>query len=366
MQEECLYWLALTAVPGVGSVNGRALVTYAGSARKVFELPLAKLIRVEGVGEKTARAIRSFKDFDEQEKELQFSAKEGIRMVSILDEDYPRQLAECPDAPLLLYFKGNTTFNELHTLAIVGTRHATPYGRLVTEEIVHALSPYPVMIVSGMAYGIDIIAHTAALDAGLPTVAVLAHGLDRIYPVQHKATARKILANGGWLSEYRSGTLPDKNNFPRRNRIVAGMCDATLVIESAEEGGAMITAALAQGYHREVLAVPGAVTANFSRGCNKLIKQQLAQLVESAEDIVKTMGWDLDSQPVKPKQIRMQLELEGNEGIIYSHLQQKGELGIDALSDVTGMHHSNLAACLLSLECKGAISALPGKRYVAI
>jgi DNA processing protein len=362
MNEELLYWLALTRVPGVGNMNGRALVNFAGSAKKVFELPAGKLQRVSGVGEKTVRALKSGKDLEWAEAELTFAQKESIHIITLNDDAYPAKLKECPDAPLVLYYKGTANLNVGYSLAVIGTRKMTAYGKSVCEKIIGGLAGYHVQIVSGLAYGVDICAHRAALENGLLTLAVLAHGLDTIYPAQHKATAAKMAETGGLLSEYPGGTLPDKQNFPKRNRIVAGMCDATLVIESAEEGGAMITAALAAGYHREVLAVPGMVSSQYSRGCNALIRNQVAQLVESAEDIIKMMGWD-QLESILPKQAKLPLGLDEGEMVLYRFIEVSGEVGIDALLYHSGLDPGSLAAMLLSMECKGALRNLPGKRY---
>lgn len=365
MDQELLSWLALTRVPGVGNINGRALVEYAGSASAVFSMPAGKLQRVEGIGQKTVQQLKTAADFTWAEQELAFARKHGIRVITLRDEAYPYRLKECPDAPLVLYAKGETDLNPAHTLAIIGTRHATPYGKSVCEEIVAGLSRYGVQVISGLAFGIDICAHRAALENGLSTVAVLAHGLDKLYPAQHRETAKKMLENGALLSDYPGGTLPDKQNFPKRNRIVAGMADATLVIESAEEGGAMITATLASGYHREVLAVPGNVSSQYSQGCNKLIRNQVAQLVSSAEDIVQVLGWNSDAAAA-PRQAKLPVGLEADEMLLYNYLQAKGEVGIDLILAESGLDPGSLAALLLALECKGVLRTLPGKRYTTV
>ena len=298
MKNELLHWIALTLVPGVGSVNAKNLISYCGGPADVFRKSRSRLMRIPGIGQATADAITSFHDFERAEQELAFIEKRKIRALPYTHPEYPFRLKEAEDAPVVIYCRGEINLNATRTVAVVGTRRATAYGKEFTEQFMAGLAHSGCMVVSGLAYGIDVYAHRAALQHGIPTVGVLAHGLHTLYPMQHKTTADKMMKNGGLVTEFLSGQDADKENFPKRNRIVAAMCDATVVIETAYKGGAMITAELANGYNRDVYAVPGRTTDEFSAGCNALIKGNKAALIEGATDFLFQVGWD--ETPRKP------------------------------------------------------------------
>lgn len=348
-------------VPTIGPVLAKNLLSYCGSAEAVFKQSEQKLLKIPGIGKRNARKILDYTDFSAAKKELEFIGKHGIDILFFTDSRYPEKLRHIADAPLILYHKGNTDLNAPRMLGIVGTRQATDFGKEFCDKVVKELKEYNCSIISGLAYGIDIAAHRAAIDNGLPTVAVLAHGLDRIYPEQHAATAKKMIENGGLLTEYPRGTNPDRENFPSRNRIVAGICDALLVVETDLKGGAMITAEIAFSYNRDVFAVPGSPDASKSKGCNHLVKNNKAALIESADDIAEIMGWD--KSVTKPKAKQAPQGLEGDEKKIADALFSAGSMGMDDIALKTGMDLGKTALILLELELKGMVKSLPGKVY---
>ncbi len=364
-----LYNIALTLIPGVGDVLAKNLISYCGSAQAIFRSPKQKLVKIPGVGAKIAQAISGQNVLERAEAEIEFIEKNNIEPIFYLDDAYPVRLKHCHDSPILLYYKGNADLNRSHVISIVGTRKASAYGKIVCEQIVEALSAYQVLIVSGLAYGIDICAHKAALRQQMDTIGVLGHGLDRIYPYRHNEDARKMIMQGGLLTEFPSQTKPDRENFPRRNRIVAGMSDATLVIETAKKGGAMITAHIAHSYNRDVFAIPGRIKDGLSAGSNQLIKSNIAALVESVEDIVYAMGWeqpataDIPAGEGQQLQKSLLLNMSQEEKNILEILKDHADAGIDEIIFRSQMSTSTVASVLLNLECSGIIKALPGKRY---
>ncbi len=363
------YRIALSLLPGIGPVLARVLVSYCGGVKEIFEMRKSQLERIPGIGREKANSIHANDILSRADKELAFVRRNNIKVLFYLDKEYPARLKNCEDAPILLYFKGNCNLNSDRVVAIVGTRQYSPYGRELTEKLVEDFLKYDVAIVSGLAYGIDIIAHRAATLHHIPTVAVTAHGLDRIYPSAHSATADKMLNHGGVLTEYLSGTVPDRENFPARNRIVAGMCDATIVIESAIRGGALITAEIANGYNRDVFAFPGRVQDVFSQGCHQLVRENKATLVTSADDIARAMNWDLEEEEkVKKikKQLNLFLELNEEEMALIEILKKDGIVPIDALSIKSNMPVSKVSSLLLKLEFAGVLRSLPGKVYELI
>jgi DNA protecting protein DprA len=317
--EDLKFRIALTLLDGVGSVTARNLVSYCGSVEAVFKEKKKNLERIPGIGPVTAEKIVSGQPFSRAEEECAFIEKHHIKPLFYLDKDFPSRLKNCTDAPVMLYYKGTSNLNHHRMIALVGTRNASDYGKQVTEKMVEELKAYDVIIVSGLAYGIDITAHKAALKYNMETIGVLAHGLDRIYPALHKSTAEKMMEQGGLLTEYMTCTRPDRENFPQRNRIVAGMCDAVVIIEAAKTGGALITADIANSYNRDVFAVPGRTIDTYSLGCNHFIKTNKAALVESATDIAEMMQWNIANKPAeKPKQRKLFVELseEEKQGIL--------------------------------------------------
>lgn len=362
---ELLYRVALTLIPNIGPALAKVLLAYCGSAEAVFKAPKAKLLKVPGIGEDRAQFIVQSKVLHEAEHEVKFMEKYAITPLFFTDKEYPSRLKECADSPLLLYYKGNADLNTEKVLGIVGTRRATDYGKEMVKKITSSLAAQNILIVSGLAYGIDIAAHQAALEHQLKTVAVLGHGLNTIYPQAHKTTAQKMIAQGGLLSEYRSTEKMSIYNFPNRNRIVAGLCDALLVIESAEDGGAILTANIAGTYNREVMAVPGKVIDKWSKGCNQLIKTNRAQLIESGEEVMKSMNWNIESSNTKSRkpQRELLLNLSEEERKIYDALKEVSDMEIDALAQKTTISTGVLAAILLEMEMKDWIVTLPGKRF---
>jgi DNA processing protein len=362
--QDLLYRLALTEVPQIGTVQARILMEYFDNAEAVFKSKKSTLEKIEGIGEMRAAAIKSFHQFKQFEKEIIFIEKYKINVLFLKDEAYPKKLLNCYDPPTLLYYKGNATLNHSKTIAIIGTRNHTEYGKQITHQLIEDLSPYEPLIISGLAAGIDALAHKRSLYHQISTIGVLGHGLDTIYPSHNKNLAKEMLQQkGGLLTEFRSGTLPDRHNFPTRNRIVAGMSDAVIVIETACKGGSMITARLAFDYHRDVFAFPGKTTDAKSEGCNQLIREQKAQLIFSGKDIAEMMGWD--QQPTKVTiQKKIFDSLDKNETSIVESLEKSSSLHIDQLQLSTSLSGSILASTLLQLELKGIIRQMPGKVFI--
>ncbi len=358
------YQLALHLTPKLGGIMIRHLVAHFGSAEKVFEANLKSLTRVQGIGETMARSILQKDGLREAESEFKNLEKNNTKLIFFTDKEYPKRLKSLYDSPAMLYWKGNLDFNEGIFLGIVGTRKATDYGRMVTEEIVQALANKGITIVSGLAYGIDIIAHRACLKQNVPTIGVMATGIDNIYPSGHAKNAQEMQANGGIITENRFGTKPDAARFPARNRIIAGMSDATIVVEAAEKGGALITAEYANNYNREVFAVPGNLNNSYSTGCNKLIRENKAQIFTGVDELLESMRW-LPTTPLEnsPRNFVLPEHFTQEESQIVALIRQHGEIQIDDLTWQSQIHASKLASLLLNLELQGFVRGLPGKRY---
>ncbi len=363
MYNDLLYQIALTLVPNIGDVHAKALVNHYGSAQAVFKAKKKDLDNMEGIGIVRAKSIKEFTDFTSSEEEIKFLEKYKITPLFITDENYPKRLLNCYDSPALLYYRGNADLNTSRIVSVVGTRNNSDYGKSVCEKFIEELKSENVLIASGLAFGIDTIAHKAALKQNLQTVAVLAHGLDRLYPPQNKTLAKQITEQGGLLTEFISNTSPDKQNFPRRNRIVAGMCDALIVIESSKKGGSLITAELGNSYNKDVFAIPGRTNDLKSEGCNYLIKNNKAALINSAADFLEMMGWAAVPKSAAKKQRALFIELAPNEKIIVDILQQQESIQIDELYFKSGLSSSAVASALLMLEMQQVIIALPGKLY---
>lgn len=368
INEELIHMMALSLVENVGPVNAKRLVAYCGSAENVFRQKKSDLEKVPGVGEFIAKSVLKSATMSRVEKELKFIEKNKVQVFSYLDKGYPQRLKFAEDGPIVLYAKGEMDLNVPRVASIVGTRKPTEYGREFTERLIKELVKCEVMILSGLAYGIDITAHRAALQNDLQTVAVVAHGMDDVYPGTHRSVAEKMMKNGGMLSEYMSDTNPDRENFPSRNRIVAGMSDAIIVIETALKGGSMITANLGNDYNRDVFALPGKITDEASIGCNRLIRSHRAALMESPQDFIEAMGWQPASKKEKNKGIQPELflDLDETEIKLMKIIQAKGSIGIDLLSVESGMAMSQLSSILLTMEFKGALRSLPGKIYTLV
>lgn len=356
------YQIAITLIPGIGDIVGKKLIAYCGGVEAVFAENESALLKIPGVGRSIVNNILGQKVLRAAEAEMEFIRKSNIQPLFYTDRKYPARLLNCEDGPLLLYYKGNTDLNASRVIGFVGTRKATAQGRLICARFIDGLKTKEVLVVSGLAYGIDSCAHKAALDSDLKTVGVLGHGLDRIYPAQNKKLAANMLNHGGLLTEFTSGTKPDRENFPKRNRIVAGMCDAIVVVESASKGGALITAGIANSYNRDVFAIPGRVNDEFSIGCNMLIKSNRAALAESSKDIAYIMGWDDVVVNVK-KQRDLFLQLTDEQKLIFEIISETKEITVDKLVVKSALPASKVAAALLMLEFEGLIQSLPGKLY---
>lgn len=363
MNNDLLYQLALTQVRRIGCVHAKTLVQQFGSAEAIFKAKQSQLETIEGIGAVRAKAIKSFNQFHSLEKEIAFIEKYKITPLFLTDKNYPQRLLNCYDPPTLLFYRGNANLNAPRIVAVIGTRNNTDYGKQLTEKLLKALAPLNVLIVSGLAFGIDALAHKQALKNKLSTIGVLAHGLDTIYPPEHNNLAKEMARHGGGLlTELFSNSKPDKHNFPSRNRIVAGMSDAIVVIETDTIGGSMITAELANSYNKDVFAYPGKTTDAKSAGCNYLIKSNKATLITEADDLISIMGWE-EKTITKKKQKEIFIELNPCEKIITGLLQQKETVHIDELHIQSGLSSSEMAAAILNLELQNVIHSMPGKLY---
>lgn len=364
MDQNRLSLLALHFIPGIGNYIIKQLVSYCGSAEKVFKTPKGKLQKIPGVGDVTAEAIVKGKPFALAEKELKIAEKEKVELVFFIDKNYPSRLKQIQDAPSLLYTKGNIDFENPKAVAIVGTRKATDYGRDCVEQLVTGLQKHAAVIISGLAYGIDIQAHKQALKNNLPTLGVMGSGIDVMYPASHLETAKRMLVHGGIVSENPFGTKPDAHNFPARNRIIAGLCDVLVVVEAAHKGGALITAEIANTYNKDVLAFPGNVGRCYSEGCNSLIKANKAHLITSVQDLEYVMNWSVEvKNPSKKESLELDSYEPDEQAILKVLIENNNQMMIDELSWRSGLTISKLASLLLTLEFKGVLSPLPGKVY---
>jgi DNA processing protein len=361
---DLLYQLALTLVPNIGDVQARLLIHHLGDAASVFRERREVLEKIEGIGRVRALSIKSFSDFERAEAELRFIEQYKIKTFFITDRDYPQRLHQCYDAPVLMFYKGNADLNASRIVSIVGTRSLTEYGRQATEALVAGLARENITIVSGLAFGIDALAHKAALKNGLPTIGVVGHGLDLVYPYQHTSLAREIIrSGGGMLTEFFSGTQPDRHHFPLRNRIVAGISDATIVVETHVKGGSMITAKLADAYNRDVLALPGRITDRASSGCNHLIKYNKAILLTDAEQLLEVLGWKKRKKEAGNAQRELFVDLPEEELRIIELLQGEESVHVSEIHIRSGLSSSIAASAILHLELKNIIYGLPGNRY---
>ena len=362
--DDLLYKVALTMIPDIGAITAKKLIAYTGSPEAVFRERSHHLLKIPGIGEGLARRIEPKRILPAAEKEVRRIEKEQIGYFYYQDRDYPERLKNCDDGPVLLFHRGNPGLNAAKILSVVGTRSATPYGREVCESIVASLAArHPeLVIVSGLAYGIDIIAHRAALENRLETVGVMAHGLTTVYPYMHRDTARKMLKRGGLVTDFHTMVKPERNNFLRRNRLIAGLADATLIIESARRGGALITAGLASSYNRDVLAVPGRIGDSTSAGCNQLIRQNIAALTETARDIEYVLNWQPRETEHEPSPT-LKIPLTEEEQSILENIRDDPMIGQDILAVRTGLPVHILMARLLSMELQGWIMVFPGNRY---
>ena len=369
-EEETRYAIALTYMTGLSFATALILYRELGGAKTIYDHRHDIRDVVPDCSPRLAEVLKNWSaPLEQADAELQFINKYNIQALPLADDSYPARLRECPDAPIIIYYKGTADLNQKHVINIVGTRHCTTYGQDLVRRFITQLKELcpQVLIVSGLAYGIDICAHRQALASDLETVGVLAHGLEKIYPTQHRDTAAQMIRQGGLLTEYVSYSHMDKSNFVRRNRIVAGMTDATILVESAAHGGGLITAEIAQGYGRNVFAFPGPVGAKYSEGCNNLIRDNGAGLISSAEDFIKAMGWQSDAllQQAKSEGIERTFfpDLTDEEQAIVAVLDQEGDLQQNILSVKTNLPIGKLTAILFQLEMKGVVRPLAGGNY---
>ncbi|KQC01887.1 DNA-processing protein DprA [Pedobacter sp. Hv1] len=357
-----IHKIALSLIKGVGPMLAKNLLIHFGTAEAVFAADKNQLLKTEGIGEKIANAILQHNAIEKAQTHIEFIEKNNIEVLFYADDNYPKRLRNCYDAPLLLYYKGTANLNHTRIVSIVGTRKATNYGKQLCKQLVETLQPYNVVVMSGLAHGIDAIAHKESLNNDIPTVGVLGHGLDRIYPAIHKELTKKMVHNGGLLTEFLPGTSPDRENFPKRNRIIAGIADVTIVVEASLKGGALITAEIANSYNKDVYAFPGRTNDEFSAGCNFLIKTNRAGLINDPKDLIYYLGWDDEKLKKVDIQAQLPLHLTPDEQKIVNMLSQTA-LSIDELALKADLPQSKLAIVLLTLEMQGVLVSLPGKIY---
>lgn len=366
LQQDLFYALALLKVEGIGDVTAKKLISHLGSPEDVFKAKNVNLAKIDGIGATLIKNLQNSQVFKLAEAELNFIQKENIEVLFYQDALYPERLKQCYDAPVLLFTSGNINLENRKIISIVGTRQITSYGIDFCKKLISDLAPLNPIIVSGFAYGVDIVAHQAAMENNLQTIGILAHGLNQIYPKTHKKYISKVEQNGGFMTEFWSTSNPDRENFVKRNRIVAGISEATIVIESAEQGGSLVTANLANEYNRDVFAVPGRITDKYSQGCNLLVKTNKAQMLTTASDLIYHLNWDLKKEHSKSIQKQLFVSLEDDEQIIFEFLKNKNKEHLDIISIETKIPVFKLSSLLITMELKGVIRPLPGKYFEII
>lgn len=364
-QNELLYILALQNLPNLGDSTAKKLIRHLGSAREVFSEKKQNLLKIDGIGDIKLKGLEDPGYLKLAEEELRFIEENDIQTTYYKDKDYPDKLKHCVDGPILLFYSGNIDLKNKRIISIVGTRKITNQGIAFCEQFIEELSPLEPVIVSGFAYGVDITAQKAAVKNGLQTIGVLAHGLNQIYPKVHKKYVAQIEENGGFYTDFWSSHAFDRNNFLKRNRIIAGLSEATVVIESAEKGGSLVTADIANSYNREVFAVPGRPNDSQSKGCNNLIRSQNAHLLTCAADLVYILNWDVQSKSTAVQK-QLFIELEPQEQQLYDYLQTSGKQQLDSIALGCSFPTYKAAGLLLEMELKGAVRPLPGKLFEAI
>lgn len=360
MSEDLIYQLSLELTPDIGPRIARQLIAYSGSGKSAINSSKSKLLKIPGIGVKTVEIVKSNFNLSHGERVLNICDKEAIRIAHFSESEFPQRLIHINDAPNFLFYKGSIDFNPLRSIAIVGTRKATNYGKGVVEKVIEDLAPLNAVIISGLAYGIDIQAHRSALKHNCTTIGIIAGGIDRIYPSAHKNVAQEMMTDGGIVSESLPGTKPDPHLFPQRNRLIAGMTDATIVVEAAEKGGALITATLADSYNRAVFAIPGNLKNEYSKGTNKLIASQKAMIYTGIQDLITQLNWDLK---VNDKTMHFPPKLSEDEKKIYELLRTQSPIEIDQIAIQTNISINETASNLLALEFKNLVKNLPGKKY---
>jgi DNA processing protein len=370
-ENELLCLLALQRVEGVGDIIAKKLLNQCGTAEEIFKSKNTQLASIDGIGKILLKNIKEKAVFIQAEKELQYIQKNNIKVSFFKEDSYPDRLKHCIDSPILLFSVGNINIKQKRIISIVGTRQVTAYGTAFCKNLIADLAPLEPIIVSGFAYGVDIIAHQAAMENNLQTIGVLAHGLSQIYPKSHKKYMHKMEENGGFITDFWSNTNPDREHFIKRNRIVAGISEATIVIESADKGGSLITATMASDYNRDVFAVPGRVTDKFSQGCNNLIKTQRAHVMTSAADIIYMLDWKLKgnaetTESKKTIQKQLFITLNPDEQLIFDYLEKKGKEQMDVIALQCDLPIFKLSSLLLNMELKGVVRPLPGKLFEVV
>jgi len=366
LEEDLLYVLALQHVKGIGDINAKKLISHCGTAKNVFKEKRILLEKINGIGSFTIRHLADLNNLKEAEKELNYILKNNIKTSYYLDENYPDKLKHCIDGPILIFKRGNISIKKQPIISIVGTRKITSYGRGFCEQLINEIKEYKPIIVSGFAYGVDICAHKTAIKNNLQTIGVLAHGFEDFYPKAHKKYVTEVENNGGFLTDFWHCETPLRENFLKRNRIVAGISDATIIIESAEKGGSLVTADIANSYSRDVFAVPGRSFDKLSKGCNNLIKQHKAAMLTSSQDLIEFLNWDLEKKEKKEIQKQLFVELNETEQQVVDFLVANGKEVLDSIAINCNVPIHQATTILFNLEMKGVVKPLPGKLFEAI
>jgi DNA processing protein len=364
--KELLYTLALQRVPNLGDRSAKKLLGAVGSAEGIFHEKKSNLLKIDGIGGLRLKELQKHQLLPEAEDELNYILKNNIEYCYFLDDLYPERLRHCNDGPILFFQRGNIDLKTKKIISIVGTRRATVQGIQFCQQLIRDIAPLNPVIVSGFAYGVDIAAQRAAMENGLQTIGCLAHGLGQIYPKIHKKYVAKVEENGGFITEFWNSDSFERNNFLKRNRIIAGLSEATIVIESAAKGGSLVTADIANSYHREVFAVPGRTTDTQSKGCNNLIKTQQAHLLDSAADLIYMLGWDLKQSISGPKQTQLFVTLTQEEQTIWDYLKNREKELLDTIALACKLPTYKVASLLLTMELKGVIKPTPGNHFQAV
>ena len=363
---ELIAVLRLQRVPNIGDITAKKLIAHCGSPEAIFEDKLQNLLKIDGVGTHTLKGLLDGEHLESAQSEYAYIKRKELAYSYFADADYPAYLKHCIDSPILLFKRGNIDLEGRKIISVVGTRKITSYGTAFCEEFIERIAPLNPVIVSGFAYGVDICIQKTAIKHGLQTIGCLAHGLNQMYPKTHAKYVADVEKNGGFLTEFWSSSNPERENFLKRNRIIAGMAEATIVIESAEKGGSLVTADIANSYNREVFAVPGRAKDTYSLGCNNLIKQQKAHMLTSAADLIYLLGWEVEQKETTPIQKQLFVELNADEKSIYTYLQKEGKQLLDVIALECKLPVHKISSTLLTMEMKGVIRPLPGKLFEAI
>ncbi|MFT4831981.1 MAG: DNA processing protein [Psychroserpens sp.] len=364
--DELIAVLRLQSIRNIGDVTAKKLISHCGSAAEVFNTKANHLLKIDGIGTHTLKNLQNKAHYESALAEMEFIQKQNIGHTYFRDEDYPTYLKHCIDGPILLFKKGAIELQGRKVISVVGTRNITSYGMAFCERFIEEIAPLNPIIVSGFAYGVDICVHRAALKYGLQTIGCLAHGLNQIYPKTHGRFTSEVERNGGFYTEFWSNSGPERENFLRRNRIIAGMSEATIVVESAEKGGSLVTADIAHSYNRDVFAVPGRAQDKYSIGCNNLIKQQKAHMLTSAADLIYLLGWEVEEKKSKSVQKQLFVQMDELEHSIHAYLQKEGKQVLDNIALECQIPIFKVSSTLFNMEMKGVVRPLPGKLFEAI